>query len=789
MSNHQSFNSDSVYGGGSALKDFQLNKSVTDKLSKEFGRSISMYIYSTIAGTQSYYWNRNSRMRMNRLYANGKVDMSKFMDRLEMNGKFNYANVNWSCIKICNTIIGRLVGGWMKRNEKVNVTAVDPVSTKAKQEQAEQAEFVFDNKEMLMALQQESGVPIIPQDQFIAEDKDALDEWVSEFNRTPEEIKYELGCNNILQANGWFDSLKNKMLHDSAEVGLVGTYTYMNEDGEIVVEWLRPENCIYSYSEYNDFRDTTYRGVMKTMKISDLRSKYGQEFGGELTEEQIWQIAQTAKEYKLIDNIRWVQGWNLALVRPYDEWNIDVMEFELKSLDEEAFTIKTTKNGSTLITKGMVEKMKDNQRVIKKKTWNIYRGVYCITPQIMLEWGIKNNMIRPQDPKESGNAEFSYSFYMYQNFDMRNVAVPEKIEEPLDQMIIARLKIQQLVAKMTPAGAAIDVDALQELDLGLGDTTKPIEIQKIWEQTGRLYYRGRDAEGNKIPAPINEMANAGFVPQLQGLIQLYQYHYQVLKDELGLDPNLNSSIAAPRVTSQNAESAIIITDNTTDYMYDAYLHCMEDTAKKVACLLNASVTHGAKKYRELLKEEEVVGRNFTTRIKMLPSDQEVLKLEGMLNVMMESNPDFVLYLDPFKLLRTAREDVKLAELLFRQAQKRYIKSKQEQAQQNSQYNAQIQVESQQAKAQSDAALEEQKNEAKNKQILLQGYFELIKAGVQAPQDVSAVLGEVIKSVAIPLAMQNQQTEMQIEQAMQQQEETIEQQGQMNEQAIQQEQPI
>ncbi|WP_187150934.1 hypothetical protein, partial [Treponema endosymbiont of Eucomonympha sp.] len=194
----------------------------------------------------------------------------------------------------------------------------------------------------------------------------------------------------------------------------------------------------------------------------------------------------------------------------------------------------------------------------------------------------------------------------------------------------------------------------------------------------------------------------------QGLLKLYQYHYQVLKDELGLDPNLNSSIAAPRVTSQNAESAIIITDNTTDYMYDAYLHCMEDTGKKVACLLNASVTHGAKKYRELLKEEEVVGRNFTTRIKMLPNDQEVLKLENMLNVTMTANADFVLYIDPFKLIRICKEDVKLAELLFRQAQKRYLKSKQEQAQQNSEYNAQIQVQSQQAKAQSDAALEEQK---------------------------------------------------------------------------------
>ena len=788
MPNNQYLNSDSTFGGGQVLKDFQLNRSVTDKLDEAYGRSLSMYIWSTIAGTNTYYWNRNNRMRMNRLYANGKIDMSKFMDRLEMNGKQNYANINWSCIKICNTIISRLVGGWLKRNEKINVSAVDPISLKDKNDQAEQAEFVFDNKEMLAALQQESGVPLIPQDQFVAEDKDELEQWVSEFNRTPEEIKYEIGCNNILSANGWFDILKSKMLHDSSEVGLVGTYTYMNDEGEVIVEWLRPENLIYSYSEHNDFRDTTYRGVMKTIKISDLRRKYGEEFGGKLTEEQIWQLAQTAREYQLMDKIRWMQEWNVSLLRHYDEWNIDIMEFEIKSLDEETFTIKTTKNNSTLITKGVAEKLKENQKVIKKKTWNIYRGVYATTKQIMLEWGIKNNMIRPQDPKESGNVEFSYSFYMYQNFDMRNVAVPEKIEEPLDQMIIARLKIQQLVAKMKPAGAMIDVDAMQELDLGLGDMTKPLETQKIWEQTGNLYYRGRDAEGNKIPAPINELANAGFVPQLQGLISLYQYHYQVLKDELGLDPNLNSSIAAPRVTSQNAESAIIINDNTTDYMYDAYLHCMEDTAKKVACLLNASVTHGAKKYRELLKEEEVVGRNFTTRIKMLPSDQEVLKLEGMLNVMMESNPDFVLYLDPFKLIRTAKDDVKLAELLFRQAQKRYIKSKQKQAQENSQYNAQIQVQSQQTKSESDAALEDKKNMAKEKQILLSGYFELIKANVPIPQDITAVLGEVVKSVAVPLSLENQQVEAQIQQAYQQPEQQVQEQGQMNQQQIQQEQP-
>jgi hypothetical protein len=97
------------------------------------------------------------------------------------------------------------------------------------------------------------------------------------------------------------------------------------------------------------------------------------------------------------------------------------------------------------------------------------------------------------------------------------------------------------------------------------------------------------------------------------------------------------------------------------------------------------------------------------------------------------------------------------------------------AQKNSEYNAQIQVQSQQSKSEADALLEDKKSEAKNKQILLAGYFDLLKANVQVPQDMQGVLGELVRSVAVPLAMQNQQMEQQILQAQ------MQQQGQMEEQ--------
>lgn len=772
---------------GEALKKFQITTDVSSKKDYMYGKNVAQSIYSTIYGNQTYFWLRNNRFRKNRQIANGKIDMSVFMDRLEMNSKANFVNINWKSIIIGNTIVARLVGSWMSRNEKVTVTATDSASAMLKKNAADEAEFIYQNKEILSQIQQESGVPIIPQDQFIAEDKDELDQWILQFNHLPEEIQYSIGCNNVLEANGWNDVLKQRLLHDSAEVGLVCTYTWMDEEGEVHVQWIRPENAIYSYSDFPDFRDTTYRGHILSMKISEIRARYSIAAGGTLSEEDIFMLAQSCKEYQLTDKIKWMQDWNVSWLRPYDEWNIDLMKFEIKTLDSDGYTVtKTKKNGSTIIRKGKPEKIDENQEYLEEKKWNIYEGVYCPVTQKMIHWGIKKNMIRPQDPKEIGNAEFSYSFYMYDPYDMRNVAVPEKIEEPIEQMILARLKIQQMVAKMVPAGASIDVDALQELDLGLGDSVKPLDVQKIWEQTGKLYYRGRDAEGNRIPVPITELANTGFAPQLQALIQLYQFHYQVLKDELGEDPNLMNQAAQPRVAASNIEASRVLANNATEYMYDAYIYVMEESCKKIACLINKSVTYGSKKYRELLKQEDVKDRNFVATVRMMPQAQEIANLQMMMNQAMASNPELVMYLDPFKVVRIAKENVELGELYFRQAQKRYIKTQQENAQNNSQQNAEAQQQSIQAKMQADTILDGKRALAREKEIILQGVFDLAKANIPVPLELQQIVSEMLQNVTVPIEVQNQEQQKALQQQQQQQMQMQQQQQQQMEEGAPQE---
>lgn len=773
---------------GQIVKSFQLDDlSIKDKSDDSYGLQLGKYIESTISGNNynSYYFNRNQRFIKNRNAANGREDIqSKFADRLEFNGKFNYINIGWQSLHIQNRIISGLVGRWMGRDEKIVVTATDSLSVKDKQDEYDNLEFMMTNKDMLHNLQKASGVQIVPKNQFIPADKDELSLWQAQFQRTPEEILYETAINDILRANGFFDVIKEKLLHDSSAVGLLGVDVSMDKEGIIHVDLEKPENLVYSYSNFPDFRDTTWRGKVKSMKISELRKKYGEEFGGKLTEEQLWSLAETATEYNRFDKLTWNYNWNYSFMRPYDEWNIEVIEFYFKTVDSDSYTITETKgNKSTLIQKGAPKKIKDNQKAVEDTHINIYKGVYVRNKSLMLEWGIFDNMITPQNPKEAGNAEFPISMYMYQNYEMRNLAIPEKIEEPCDQMILCRLKIQQLVAKMIPVGAAINIDAMQELDYGLGDKNKAIDPQKLYEQTGRLYYRGKDAEGNPVPVPITELQNSGFVGQMQGLIALYNFNYGVLKDELGEDPNLITQAVQPRVTSDNVAVSQKASENATDYMYDAYLYILQDVARKVACLLHKSVTFGSAAYRHLLKQADIKDRVFNTDFAMLPTEQEMSVFNAMMNQAIGSNPEFVLYIDPFQLMRIAKEDVKFAEILFRQGQKKMIAAQQQQAAQNQQMNAQVQQESLQMKAQADMQhlqaemqmkgdLSDRESKNNILESMVTGIMQIMAKGLDVQPEWKPVEQEIIAYTLMPLFAQNMQKTGALGSAIQQQQQAL-----------------
>jgi len=58
------------------------------------------------------------------------------------------------------------------------------------------------------------------------------------------------------------------------------------------------------------------------------------------------------------------------------------------------------------------------------------------------------------------------------------------------------------------------------------------------------------------------------------------------------------------------------------------------------------------------------------------------KFEAMMNVALQSNPDLILFINPFQLMQIAKEDVKMAWAFFNRGQKKLVAHQQQTAMQN-----------------------------------------------------------------------------------------------------------
>lgn len=788
--------------GDNALKKFQLSGDTKDKTSEKYGKKIIYQVEQII--NSGYFAERNIRFALNRAMFTGRMDINKFKDFFNINGITNYVNINWKSIMIVNTIISRLVGRWMTKKYKASVTAVDEISTKKKQDEVDKADFYMSNKDMLQQLANESGVQMIPQDQFIPDDKDHLDLWAKDELRVPEEILMAMGINGVFDENGWGDMGINTRKHkvDAAVVGLIGKETIADKNGHLIDKYCKPENMFYSYSERDDFKDASIKGVIESYKMSDLRYEYPN-----LDIKQLWEIATTSKQWQYADKIRFDPNWNVAMFLPFDDWNVDVVRFTLKSLDTDKSLIKTAKDGSLYVDKPKkrVEDVYPGNEYIEKTVWNIYRGVYARTPdKIILEWGLENNMVRPQDYEKIAEVESPYSFYMYQNDKMRNLAIPEKIEAPVEMMTLTFLRIQQYLALMHPTGNSYDIEGLQSIDLGNGICT-PLELRKITSQTGDVYYRSKDAEGNRLETPIRpNPPNSANAQELEQLISTFNFQLEVIRNETGVNEFAEGQTIKPRTGQENVQTSLEISFNATDYINDATISCADESAGKIACLLHDSVEFGSKEYRDIMGEEDVKGRDFKVKIEMLPSTDDITKFENTVNNMMASQPDLVMYINPEKLKRIAKENVQLAETYLHFGQRRAIEGRQKQAESQSRMNAEAQKESglavEAAKQQSlqmelevKTSIQTASDKEQQKLTILQGIFGIYQKGMPMPAELMPLTQEIISNVGLPLFAENIQNAQALQQGLQAQQQSAEEgqeQGlQQNPQEEQQELPM
>lgn len=671
---------------------FQLNlDGVSDA---ELGEKMAKYVHSITSN--EYFEKRNVEIAKNMKLSTGRQDMRDYMQFLNIDGKQSYVNLDWTPPMIAPKFMEVLIGGFMKRGEKPRCTAVDPVSIKRKKYDRDMAEFRMMEPELVRMADETLG-KYKDRNQFEPQNYDELDIFFNIDYRTPEEILMERGVSMVMHTNSWNDIKRNLLCH-IRDAGYGVTYTRADGDGTVVVEAINPIDFFSSYSERNDLADASVMGHRKSMKLYELRKQFG------MTEEQLFEIAKTSKDCVNPYTFKWKNEYMNPGSRPYDDYAIEVLFFEAKTVRPMFWVEKNRENRKYVERKkGKPENVGEDKIVIQKEMEVIYSGVYLPQSNRLLKFQPNSPMIRPSNPKELSKAYFSYSVYMPNNIGMNNTPLAERISSSVRMITLTHMKIQQLLAKMRPSGIAVDISGLKEVDLGQGQV-KPLEIQRVYDQTGNIYYNSVDEDGERRNLPINELPNIGNINQINAAIQVYNFYVAKIRDEVGINEYREGSSVNPKMGLGVLQSQIRESNNATDFIYDSYLEICEQTITKIGILLHDSVVYGGKAYREYFSNAELGGMYFDFKLEMLPDDVEKAYVESMINTAMQAG--MIDFDDAFKIRRI--DNVKLQELFLSRAKEKKMQTEMQKAQQNSEMNAQIQERSAQAKMQADAAIEEAK---------------------------------------------------------------------------------
>jgi hypothetical protein len=672
------------------------------KREKEEGLKISKFLQR--AYNSGYFSRRNKKFEKNRKFSRGKQPMQEFLDLLNVDGKEAFINLDMKAPAIAPKFMQVIIGGFMKREEKVNASAVDPVSTERKVYDKEEAEFRMKYGKEVEAMEEQVGVRLMPKGQYTPENYEELELYFGLEYQLPEEILFEKGCDFVFQENGW-PVIKRKLLEDIAETGIGATKVSTGVNGKVNIRRVVPENSFYGFSQYDDFRDVSFIGEVLSMKIVDIRNDYPN-----FPEDKLFLLAKNAKQYT--QSVKWDDRFRYAIDRPYDDWTVDVLDYEIKTIDSMVYQAKTNKYGNLVAVDKKDKAYQvngDNKEAISKDMYVIYRGVYVLNTDIMLEWGPAKNMIKPSTIKEMSDAYFSYSVYMHENLDLENMAIPERMETSIRQMTLAHLKIQQLIAKLRPSGLIIDIDSLSDINIGQAKALTPLELQAVYDQTGNIYYKRRTEDGEQMNGvPIQEAPNSGSVSQIQQLILVYNHYLERLRDEIGVNEYREGSGVNPKLGLGVQQSQIQASNNATDFIYDAYLNIYQQTAFKISLLLYDSVLYGGKQYSEYLGTEAIKGKRFDVMIEVLPDDKEKQFVEQMIQTALSAG--MIDFEDAFRV--RSIKNVKLAEMYLSKAKKNKEKAEMEKARANSEMNAQSQQQSLQMKAQMDAQLAQLETQSK-----------------------------------------------------------------------------
>jgi hypothetical protein len=674
----------------------------TEDFGLRTGKAIE-YEWFKRKGNSSRFYDQWTEFHRLRLYARGEQSIRKYKDEMKVEGDLSMLNLDWTPVPIIPKFVDIVVNGMSDRDFAVKAYAQDAMSSESRSSYQEMLEADMIAKDVLMDTRDAFGVDAFNVDPEMLPSNDEELSLHMQLNYKPAiEIAEEEAISTVFDFNNYPD-IKRRVDYDMTVLGLgIAKHTF-NFDGGVVLEYVDPAEVIHSYTEDPNFEDVFYWGEVKQIPITELKK-----IKPDISDEELEDIKKT--------NSVWNNEY--AIMRPYNDDNlmqediVNVMFFNYKTDKTFVWKKKFLDNGGERVIERdedfMPPEGDDAMFVrVEKKIDVWYEGAMVLGTDHLLKWDMCKNMVRPE-------AAFQkvYSNYVacaprlykgnYESLVRRMIKYADLIQ-------MTHLKLQQVQSRVVPDGVFIDVDGLNDIDLGDGAAYNPQEALKLYFQTGSVLGRSytSDGEFNHAKVPIQEINHNSGHNKMQALIGMYNHYLNGIRDVTGLNEARDGSTPDPDALVGVQKLAALNSNTATRHILDAGMFITSRLAEcvslRVADILEYSdfkeeFSMQIGKYKVALLEEisKLHLHSFGIFLEVAPDEEEKALLEA--NITKSIDRDQITIEDSIDIREI--KNIKLANQLLKLKRKNKEDKDFEREQQKMQMQGEINAQSAQAAAQS-----------------------------------------------------------------------------------------
>jgi len=692
------------------------------KKTKEYGIQYAKAIESQwgkMSSSSSLFGKRNIIFNKSRDYANGTQSTDIYKKLLRSinptDGDGSLMNLDYTPVPVLPKFVRIVVNKILSRAPYPNLEAVDPLSSSEKNRKKRKVEIQIQQKEQLLKLKQSTGVVLDIDPEQLPDSEEESEIFLGTNVKTDAEIAAQIGTNLTLSWNNFVDGTFRRCVNDLVALGMSVVKRSNDPNEGIKTEYVDPVNFIHSYTEDPSFSDLIYAGHVKTISIQELKRLAGHD----LSEDDFKEIANSSKGSHGNDsNSLHKSSYNSSSMRTdygYDQYMVEVLDFEFISVDCIHFEEKENRFGNTnFFMKGFEYEEKQgsvyDRTPHKMEVSTVYSGSYILGAGKIFNYGMTKNI--PKNIHDLSKCTLSYSVTATNINNMMPKSMVDSCTGFADMLQLTHLKIQQSIAKAKPDGLIIDIEGLENVQLGKGGELQPLELHDIYEQTGVFYYRSKNPEGGFQNPPVREIGNS--IRNINELIGLYNHYLRMVRDVTGINEMMDSSTPKGDTLVGVQQQAISAGNNAiydiTDASMVLFKKVCSDIVKCLQILPKDSVIYssyanavGRENMSILSSFNDLPMYNFGVQVVKEMEDKDRAYLEQNIQISIQQKE---LDIEDAIAIRQLK-DVNQAERLLVIRRKKRIAQRQQIAMQNSQQQAQIQ----QASAQSTSQAKMQEMQA------------------------------------------------------------------------------